>query len=362
MTQALIHTTKTNGQINRWERRDHPYMGGLLYVEFDSQDLTLGQRFTQYGEVQTWECQLQEFLDGCFHQSITDDFGAETLQQIKQNVYAHLNPASASPQAPTSPTTASSASQAPQTPATSPQRHSLTLQSFGPKKIAVIKITRELLNLGLKDAKQLVERAPTLFAEDLTLDEANAFQEALKAAGATSTIQGPPSTTDEQSASTQTFTFYSITLESFGRKKIAVIKAVRTITGLGLKDTKALVESAPCLIKENLFYDEAQAVQESLKAIGATTSINVIVPPTDDTGSEPPTTSTHFDVYLNNHGPKKIAVIKAIRELLGLGLKEAKHTSERTPIKIATNLTAAEAQRYKDRLEEVGANVRLQGT
>ena len=68
-------------------------------------------------------------------------------------------------------------------------------------------------------------------------------------------------------------TEFDVILASFGDKKLDVIKAVRELTGLGLKDAKDLVEAAPKAIKEGVSKDEADKVAEALKAAGATVEI-----------------------------------------------------------------------------------------
>ena len=68
-------------------------------------------------------------------------------------------------------------------------------------------------------------------------------------------------------------TEFTVNLKSAGASKIAVIKVVREITGLGLKDAKALVDEAPKAIKDNVSKDEANEVAEKLKAAGAEVEI-----------------------------------------------------------------------------------------
>ena len=64
-------------------------------------------------------------------------------------------------------------------------------------------------------------------------------------------------------------TEFDVILKSAGANKLAVIKVVREITGLGLKDAKDLVEAAPKTIKEAVAKDEADKIAEQLKAAGA---------------------------------------------------------------------------------------------
>ncbi len=66
---------------------------------------------------------------------------------------------------------------------------------------------------------------------------------------------------------------FSVILKSFGANKIAVIKVVRELTNLGLKESKDLVEGAPKAVKENVNKQEAASVKEKLEAAGATVEI-----------------------------------------------------------------------------------------
>ena len=68
-------------------------------------------------------------------------------------------------------------------------------------------------------------------------------------------------------------TEFTVILASFGEKKINVIKEVRAITGLGLKEAKDLVEGVPKEIRESVSKDEADKVKEQLEAAGATVEI-----------------------------------------------------------------------------------------
>ncbi len=65
----------------------------------------------------------------------------------------------------------------------------------------------------------------------------------------------------------------SVIITAPGMKKIGVIKVVRELTGLGLKEAKALVDSAPAPIKENIQKEEAEEIKEKLEEAGATVEI-----------------------------------------------------------------------------------------
>lgn len=68
-------------------------------------------------------------------------------------------------------------------------------------------------------------------------------------------------------------TEFDVILKSAGAQKLGVIKVVREITGLGLKDAKDLVEAAPKPIKEGISKDEAENMKKALEAAGATVEI-----------------------------------------------------------------------------------------
>ena len=68
-------------------------------------------------------------------------------------------------------------------------------------------------------------------------------------------------------------TEFDVVLKSFGAKKLDVIKAVREITGLGLKEAKEMVEGAPKNVKEGVSKDEAEALKKQLEEAGAVVEI-----------------------------------------------------------------------------------------
>ena len=78
---------------------------------------------------------------------------------------------------------------------------------------------------------------------------------------------------DAGGAAAEEKTEFDVILNSFGEKKVGVIKEVRAITGLGLKDAKDLVEGAPKAIKEGIAKDEAEKIKAQLEGVGATVEI-----------------------------------------------------------------------------------------
>ena len=66
---------------------------------------------------------------------------------------------------------------------------------------------------------------------------------------------------------------FNVVMDSFGENKVAVIKVVRTVTGLGLKEAKDLVEGAPSTVKEGVKKDEAASIKKQLEEAGAKATI-----------------------------------------------------------------------------------------
>ncbi len=76
-----------------------------------------------------------------------------------------------------------------------------------------------------------------------------------------------------EAAAAEEKTEFDVVMTSFGANKVAVIKAVRGATGLGLKEAKEVVESAPKAIKEGVSKDEAEALKKELEEAGAAVEI-----------------------------------------------------------------------------------------
>jgi large subunit ribosomal protein L7/L12 len=77
----------------------------------------------------------------------------------------------------------------------------------------------------------------------------------------------------EAAAAAEEKTEFDVVMTSFGANKVAVIKAVRAITGLGLKEAKDLVEGAPSPIKEAAPKDEAESIKKQLEEAGASVEV-----------------------------------------------------------------------------------------
>lgn len=97
-----------------------------------------------------------------------------------------------------------------------------------------------------------------------------AMEEKFGVSAAAAVVAGPAA----GAAAVEEKTEFDVTLKEVGANKIAVIKAVRTATGLGLKEAKDLVESAPAKIKEALPKEEAEALKKALEEAGAKASLD----------------------------------------------------------------------------------------
>ena len=116
------------------------------------------------------------------------------------------------------------------------------------------------------------------YVENLTVLELSQMVKALEdrlgvTAAAPVAVAAAPAAGGGNASAEEEKTEFDVILASFGDNKIAVIKEVRTITALGLKDAKDLVENVPKPIKEGVSKDEANEVKKKLEAAGATVEI-----------------------------------------------------------------------------------------
>jgi large subunit ribosomal protein L7/L12 len=105
------------------------------------------------------------------------------------------------------------------------------------------------------------------------VDLISAMEEKFGVTAAAAVMAGPAVASAEAAAPEEEKTEFDVVLQSFGANKVAVIKAVRALTGLGLKEAKDAVEGAPNTLKEAVSKDEAEAAKKELEAAGATVEI-----------------------------------------------------------------------------------------
>jgi ribosomal protein L7/L12 len=121
----------------------------------------------------------------------------------------------------------------------------------------------------MADIKKLAEELVKL-----TILEANDLKNLLKdeygiEPAAVAVAAAGPAAADAADEKTE----FTVTLKDAGAQKVAVIKAVKEITGLGLGEAKALVDAAPSAIKENISKDEAEEAKKKLEEAGATVEL-----------------------------------------------------------------------------------------
>ncbi len=120
----------------------------------------------------------------------------------------------------------------------------------------ITKLVEEIKTLTIVEVSELVK----------TLEEEFGVSAAAPVAVAAAPVAGGAAAAEEKSE-------FTVELVEAGANKIAVIKAVREITGLGLSEAKALVDGAPKAIKENVPTDEAKSIEAKLKEAGATVKL-----------------------------------------------------------------------------------------
>ncbi|MDQ6982915.1 MAG: 50S ribosomal protein L7/L12 [Mariprofundus sp.] len=120
--------------------------------------------------------------------------------------------------------------------------------------------------------EELIEAIETMTVLELSeLVTALEDKFGVSAAASVAVAAGPAAAGGEAAAEEQTE--FNVVLTSTGDKKIQVIKAVREITGLGLKEAKAVVDCAPGNVKEGVSKDEAEDIKGKLEAAGASVEL-----------------------------------------------------------------------------------------
>ncbi len=105
------------------------------------------------------------------------------------------------------------------------------------------------------------------------VDLINAMEEKFGVSAAAVAAVAAPAAAGGEAAAAEEKTEFDVILSSFGDNKVSVIKAVRAITGLGLKEAKELVEGAPSTVKEGISKDEAEEIKKQLEEAGASVEL-----------------------------------------------------------------------------------------
>ncbi|MBO5224279.1 MAG: 50S ribosomal protein L7/L12 [Clostridia bacterium] len=123
----------------------------------------------------------------------------------------------------------------------------------------------------MADLNKMIEEIKSMTVLELN-DLVKALEEEFGVSAAAMAVAAPAAG-GEAAPAAEEKTEFTVVLKEIGGNKIAVIKAVREITGLGLSDAKALVDGVPATVKENVSKEDAAAAEEKLKAAGATVEL-----------------------------------------------------------------------------------------
>lgn len=118
--------------------------------------------------------------------------------------------------------------------------------------------------------QEIIEEIKTKTAVELC-DLVHALEEEFGVSAAAAVVAGPAA--GAETAAAEEKSEFNVVLKEAGANKIAVIKVVREITGLGLVDAKNLVETADAVIKENVPTEQAKEIEAKLKEAGATVEL-----------------------------------------------------------------------------------------
>ena len=124
-----------------------------------------------------------------------------------------------------------------------------------------------------------------------------------------------------------------------------------------MADVKALAEELVNLTVKDV-QELAKVLKEEYGIEPAAAAVAVAGPVAGEADAAP-AEQTEFDVVLKSAGQTKLQVIKAVKEALGLGLKEAKDLVDSAPANLKEKVSKAEAEQLKDALEEAGAEVEV---
>ena len=115
--------------------------------------------------------------------------------------------------------------------------------------------------------QEIIDAVKSMTVVELN-DLVKALEEEFGVSAAAAVVAGP-AVAGEAAAAAEEKTEFNVVLTECGANKIAVIKAVREATGLGLMEAKAMVEGAPATVKENVPTADAEALKKALEAAGA---------------------------------------------------------------------------------------------
>ena len=218
----------------------------------------------------------------------------------------------------------------------SPTSFDVLLVSSGAGRSNVVKAVKTITGLGLEETRALVTSAPSLVKQKVGKAEAESIKARLIAAGATVELRvhGAPAPAPLEQPTTH----------------ITTDGGVRTMPGLGLKESNEVV------VNEKVGRDEPEALRSRLSETSTTVETRVRGVPAPDPASVP---APEYTVVLKDGGPAKLNVVKVVKTLTGLGLKEAKDLVDAAPSVVREKVSREEAEAIKAQLVEAGATVEI---
>ena len=123
---------------------------------------------------------------------------------------------------------------------------------------------------------EIIEKVAELSVIELS-ELVKALEEKFGVSAAAPMMMGMPMAAAEAAPVEEAPTSFNVILKEIGSQKIQVIKEVRALTGLGLKEAKDLVDGAPKAVKEGVTDEEAKRVKETLENVGATVEVKGVV-------------------------------------------------------------------------------------
>jgi len=235
------------------------------------------------------------------------------------------------------PTKVLSPVQSPESISNADSTYNVVLVNPGAAKLGCVKCIKELTGYGLKEAKMLADKVPSIVLRGVSMVEARKAVADLEDVGATVEIR----------SSSTAYSTYNVVLVNPGAAKLGCVKCIKELTGYGLKEAKMLVDKVPSIVLRGVSLVEARKAVADLEDVGATVEIR--------------SSSSAYSTYvvLVNPGAAKLGCVKCIKELTGYGLKEAKMLVDKVPSIVLRGVSLVEARKAVADLEDVGATVEI---
>ncbi|MBT3982880.1 MAG: ribosomal protein L7/L12 [Bacteriovoracaceae bacterium] len=237
------------------------------------------------------------------------------------------------------------------------------LTSYGSSKLNVVKAVKSITSLGLKEAKELVDTIPSTILGSVSEAEAEATVVSLEAAGGEAEVVSnceEESEGEEESSESSSFSCstYAVVVNATYSDKSALATSLTALLGESESNISTMLDSIPVAVKSDLDLETAKALEISLESYSLTASLVAQCQDSSDDDSEV-SSCEFYDVNLDSVGTSKLNVVKAIKSLTGLGLREAKDIADAAPSVVEEDLSYEEAQSWESDLEDAGGEASI---